>query len=102
MLFELSSIDDRARSSAFLLPVLDHLHLISHYLSSSFNQIYTVWQVLNEIAGLLKCAMFSLRRIIFRPRRSDNPLAKFFHADLELQRIADDLDSFDGSKEPNR
>lgn len=46
--------------------------------------------------------MFSLRSIFFRPKKSDYPLAKFFYADLELRRITQDLDSFDGSKEPVR
>ncbi|KAL5249558.1 hypothetical protein ACHWQZ_G018432 [Mnemiopsis leidyi] len=46
--------------------------------------------------------MFSLRSIFFRPKKSDYPLARFFYADLELKRITNDLDSFDGNKEPQR
>jgi len=46
--------------------------------------------------------MFSLRSIFFRPKKSDYPLARFFYADLELRRITNDLDSFDGNKEPQR
>eukprot|EP00116_Pleurobrachia_bachei_P004788 sb/3465050/ len=71
--------------------------------------IYTTQKLLLARGGLFLLTQTSTS---FRPIvtslscvhlvRSDNPLAKFFHADLELQRIADDLDSFDGSKEPNR
>ncbi|ELT87597.1 hypothetical protein CAPTEDRAFT_179856 [Capitella teleta] len=47
--------------------------------------------------------MFTIRRWIFRPKKTDSSaLAQFFHADEELNLVAAELDSFDGRKEPER
>ncbi|XP_060076586.1 lateral signaling target protein 2 homolog [Ylistrum balloti] len=47
--------------------------------------------------------MNSLRRWLYRPKKSDTSLlAKFFFADEELNFVAAELDSFDGRKDPER
>merc|ERR1719167_1829787 len=48
-------------------------------------------------------AMNSLRKWLYRPRRDDKSLlAKFWYADDNLNRVAAELDSFDGRKDPER
>jgi len=47
--------------------------------------------------------MNSLRKWLYRPRRDDKSLlAKFWYADDNLNRVAAELDSFDGRKDPER
>ncbi|GFR71072.1 lateral signaling target protein 2 homolog [Elysia marginata] len=47
--------------------------------------------------------MYSLRRWLYRPKRSDSSLlAQFYFADEELNLIAAELDSFEGRKDPER
>lgn len=47
--------------------------------------------------------MNSLRKWLYRPRRDDKSLfAKFWYADDALNRVAAELDSFDGRKDPER
>lgn len=47
--------------------------------------------------------MNSLRRWLYRPKKTDTSLlAKFFFADEELNFVAAELDSFDGRKDPER
>jgi len=46
--------------------------------------------------------MNSLRKWLYRPRRDDKSLlAKFWYADDNLNRVAAELDSFDGRKDPS-
>ncbi|CAB3400323.1 unnamed protein product [Caenorhabditis bovis] len=45
----------------------------------------------------------SLRRILNKPRPDDwTPLARFYYADVALNEIANELDSFDGRRDPER
>ncbi|XP_066902951.1 lateral signaling target protein 2 homolog isoform X2 [Halyomorpha halys] len=47
--------------------------------------------------------MDSLRKWLYKPRRDDTSLlAQFFFADEALNRVAAELDSFDGRKDPRR
>lgn len=47
--------------------------------------------------------MDSLRKWLYKPRRDDTSLlAQFFFADEALNRVAAELDSFDGRKDPQR
>jgi len=47
--------------------------------------------------------MYGLRKLVNKPRVDDwSPMAKFFHADEALNRIARELDSFDGRRDPDR
>uniref|UniRef100_A0A1I7SQ18 FYVE-type domain-containing protein n=1 Tax=Bursaphelenchus xylophilus TaxID=6326 RepID=A0A1I7SQ18_BURXY len=47
--------------------------------------------------------MQSLRKLVNKPRVDDwSPLAKFYHADEALSAIANELDSFDGRRDPDR
>ncbi|ESN93889.1 hypothetical protein HELRODRAFT_88003 [Helobdella robusta] len=47
--------------------------------------------------------MNSIRKWIFKPKKTDTALlAKFYFADEELNSVASELDSFDGRKEPER
>ncbi|CAI4231042.1 unnamed protein product [Auanema sp. JU1783] len=47
--------------------------------------------------------MLSLRKFFCRPRPDDwCPLAKFYYADEALTEIANELDSFDGKRDPDR
>lgn len=47
--------------------------------------------------------MYSLRRWLYRPKRSDSSLlAQFYFADEELNLVAAELDSFEGRKDPER
>ncbi|CAC5405983.1 Lateral signaling target protein 2 homolog,Lateral signaling target protein 2 [Mytilus coruscus] len=47
--------------------------------------------------------MYSIRRWLFRPKKSDAALlAKFYFTDEELNQVAAELDSFDGRKDPER
>ena len=51
----------------------------------------------------LKKVMNYLREFLYRPKRSDRSLmARFFYADENLTAVAQELDSFDGSKDPER
>ena len=44
-----------------------------------------------------------LRELLYRPKRSDKSLiARFYFADLNLNAVAAELDSFDGRKDPER
>ena len=44
-----------------------------------------------------------LREFLYRPKRSDRSLmARFFYADENLTAVAQELDSFDGRKDPER
>ena len=44
-----------------------------------------------------------LREFLYRPKRSDTSLmARFFRADENLTAVAQELDSFDGRKDPER
>ena len=44
-----------------------------------------------------------IRELLYRPKRSDKSLmAKFYFADLNLNAVASELDSFDGRKDPER
>jgi len=53
--------------------------------------------------SLPSTAMNSLRKWLYRPRRDDKSLlAKFWYADDNLNRVAAELDSFDGRKDPER
>ena len=48
-------------------------------------------------------AMNYLRELLYRPKRSDKSLmARFYFADLNLNAVAQELDSFDGRKDPER
>ncbi len=48
-------------------------------------------------------AMNYLRELLYRPKRSDKSLmARFYFADLALNAVAQELDSFDGRKDPER
>jgi len=54
-------------------------------------------------AGDSRGTMNSLRKWLYRPRRDDKSLfAKFWYADDALNRVAAELDSFDGRKDPER
>ncbi|VDK61735.1 unnamed protein product [Onchocerca ochengi] len=47
--------------------------------------------------------MQSLRKLVNKPRVDDwNPLAKFYYADEALNAVANELDSFDGRRDPER
>ncbi|XP_037091127.1 lateral signaling target protein 2 homolog [Pollicipes pollicipes] len=47
--------------------------------------------------------MYSLRKWFYRPKRTDTSLfAQFFFADDELNKVTQELDSFDGRKDPER
>lgn len=47
--------------------------------------------------------MYSIRRWLFRPKKTDSALlAKFYFTDEELNLVAAELDSFDGRKDPER
>ncbi|CAG2229137.1 Lateral signaling target protein 2 homolog,Lateral signaling target protein 2 [Mytilus edulis] len=47
--------------------------------------------------------MYSIRRWLFRPKKTDAALlAKFYFTDEELNLVAAELDSFDGRKDPER
>uniref|UniRef100_A0A914C1C3 FYVE-type domain-containing protein n=1 Tax=Acrobeloides nanus TaxID=290746 RepID=A0A914C1C3_9BILA len=47
--------------------------------------------------------MQSIRKLVNKPRIDDwSPLAKFFYADEALNTIANELDSFDGRRDPER
>ncbi|XP_067656716.1 lateral signaling target protein 2 homolog [Haliotis asinina] len=47
--------------------------------------------------------MNSLRRWLYRPKRTDTSLlAQFFYSDEDLNMVAAELDSFDGRKDPER
>ncbi|XP_076101969.1 lateral signaling target protein 2 homolog [Mytilus galloprovincialis] len=47
--------------------------------------------------------MYSIRRWLFRPKKTDAALlAKFYFTDEELNLVASELDSFDGRKDPER
>ncbi|KAI6215263.1 hypothetical protein M3Y94_00365400 [Aphelenchoides besseyi] len=47
--------------------------------------------------------MQALRKLVNKPRIDDwSPLAKFFYADETLNAIANELDSFDGRRDPER
>ncbi|KAI6177845.1 Lateral signaling target protein 2-like protein [Aphelenchoides bicaudatus] len=47
--------------------------------------------------------MYALRKLLNKPAVDDwSPLAKFYHADEELNSIANELDSFDGRRDPDR
>jgi len=47
--------------------------------------------------------MISIRKWLYKPRRDDKSLfAKFWYADDNLNRVAAELDSFDGRKDPER
>ncbi|ESO90840.1 hypothetical protein LOTGIDRAFT_122573 [Lottia gigantea] len=47
--------------------------------------------------------MNSIRRWLYRPKRTDTSLlAQFFYADEDLNLVAAELDSFDGRKDPER
>ncbi|XP_029645514.1 lateral signaling target protein 2 homolog [Octopus sinensis] len=47
--------------------------------------------------------MNSLRRWLYKPKKSDRSLlAQFYYADEELNMVAAELDSFDGHKDPER
>lgn len=47
--------------------------------------------------------MYSWRKFVNKPRVDDwSPLAKFYHADEALNAIANELDSFDGRRDPDR
>ena len=44
-----------------------------------------------------------IRELLYRPKRTDKSLmAKFYFADLNLNTVASELDSFDGRKDPER
>ena len=44
-----------------------------------------------------------LRELLYRPKKSDRTLmARFFYADESLTAVAQELDSFDGRKDPER
>ena len=44
-----------------------------------------------------------IREFFYRPKRSDKSLlARFYFADLNLNTVASELDSFDGRKDPDR
>jgi len=48
-------------------------------------------------------SMISIRKWLYKPRRDDKSLfAKFWYADDNLNRVAAELDSFDGRKDPER
>jgi hypothetical protein len=47
--------------------------------------------------------MYAVRKFFNKPAIDDwSPLAKFYHADEELNMIANELDSFDGRRDPDR
>ena len=47
--------------------------------------------------------MNMIREFFYRPKRSDKSLmARFYFADLNLNTVAAELDSFDGRKDPDR
>lgn len=47
--------------------------------------------------------MYSIRRWLFSPKKTDSALlAKFYFTDEELNQVAAELDSFDGRKDPER
>ncbi|XP_070539752.1 lateral signaling target protein 2 homolog [Ptychodera flava] len=47
--------------------------------------------------------MFSLRKWLYKPKKTDTQLlAQFYYADEELNEVAIELDSFDGRKDPER
>ncbi|KHN75482.1 Lateral signaling target protein 2 -like protein [Toxocara canis] len=47
--------------------------------------------------------MQSLRKLVRKPRVDDwSPLAKFYYADEALNAVANELDSFDGRRDPER
>lgn len=47
--------------------------------------------------------MHSFRKWFYRPKRTDTSLlAQFYYADDELNSVTDELDSFDGRKDPER
>uniref|UniRef100_UPI00358F55FB LOW QUALITY PROTEIN: lateral signaling target protein 2 homolog n=1 Tax=Myxine glutinosa TaxID=7769 RepID=UPI00358F55FB len=47
--------------------------------------------------------MYTLRKWLYKPKRgAPQLLAQCYHADEELQRVAAELDSFDGRREPRR
>merc|ERR1719369_815549 len=55
------------------------------------------------VAPQPRTTMNSLRKWLYRPRRDDKSLlAKFWYADDNLNRVAAELDSFDGRKDPER
>jgi hypothetical protein len=48
-------------------------------------------------------SMYVLRKLISRPAVDDwSPLSKFYYADEALNAIANELDSFDGRRDPER
>ncbi|XP_014780352.2 lateral signaling target protein 2 homolog isoform X2 [Octopus bimaculoides] len=61
---------------------------------------YFFWSRWNESTG---GRMNSLRRWLYKPKKSDRSLlAQFYYADEELNMVAAELDSFDGHKDPER
>ncbi|XP_050304691.1 lateral signaling target protein 2 homolog [Anthonomus grandis grandis] len=47
--------------------------------------------------------MESIRKWLYKPKKDDKSLlAQFFYADEELNKVANELDSFDGRKDPER
>uniref|UniRef100_A0A7E4UZI4 FYVE-type domain-containing protein n=1 Tax=Panagrellus redivivus TaxID=6233 RepID=A0A7E4UZI4_PANRE len=54
-------------------------------------------------SNVFEKTMYGLRKLVNKPRVDDwAPMAKFFHADEALNRIARELDSFDGRRDPDR
>ncbi|OZC12811.1 hypothetical protein X798_00445 [Onchocerca flexuosa] len=53
--------------------------------------------------NITSTVMQSLRKLVNKPRVDDwNPLAKFYYADEALNAVANELDSFDGRRDPER
>uniref|UniRef100_A0A8R1TZ50 FYVE-type domain-containing protein n=1 Tax=Onchocerca volvulus TaxID=6282 RepID=A0A8R1TZ50_ONCVO len=53
--------------------------------------------------NITSAVMQSLRKLVNKPRVDDwNPLAKFYYADEALNAVANELDSFDGRRDPER
>ena len=58
---------------------------------------------INSLLLLPSARMNYLRELLYRPKRSDKSLiARFYFADLNLNAVAAELDSFDGRKDPER
>jgi hypothetical protein len=52
---------------------------------------------------LFVAAMNYFRELLFRPKRTDGSLlARFYFADVSLNSVASELDSFDGRRDPDR
>jgi hypothetical protein len=57
----------------------------------------------SSLSDVNAVVMNYLRELLYRPRRSDKSLvARFYFADLNLNAVAAELDSFDGRKDPDR